>query len=297
MRRFGLTFFMIKWLLAAGCILLATCSVASADMRSPEHLVHARPRQKDIGGPSAQREREGESGDNIAGDVGKQPHFMRSEAKKKRNIHPRFTRAGRGPHGVLAREGPPPSGTALMTAAGEILSRGVPLSLDGPLVDNNTWSVESSGSVAQKDSLHQGDDGARRHPEPSLDSSPGLHCPAGSNCVSRLNLCQGDCDSDSDCSDGHKCFRRGGTEAVPGCAGDGKEDWDYCFDATPDSKGGWSAEEKPLWKCEGDCDTNADCKGNLTCFQRSGNEDIPGCNKGGESGFDYCIGDVSPGSI
>ena len=46
-----------------------------------------------------------------------------------------------------------------------------------------------------------------------------------------LAMCQGDCDSDSDCADGLTCFQRDANEEVPGCVG-GLEDSssaDYCI--------------------------------------------------------------------
>jgi hypothetical protein len=45
-----------------------------------------------------------------------------------------------------------------------------------------------------------------------------------------LGLCQGDCDSDSDCADNLVCFQRGPNESVPGCSGgeSGNTDDDYC---------------------------------------------------------------------
>lgn len=45
--------------------------------------------------------------------------------------------------------------------------------------------------------------------------------------------CEGDCDSDSDCSEGLECFHRLGSESVPGCAPGGLGDVpgaDYCYD-------------------------------------------------------------------
>jgi hypothetical protein len=33
-------------------------------------------------------------------------------------------------------------------------------------------------------------------------------------------------------------------------------------------------------KCTGDCDADADCSGLLRCAQRSGGEDVPGCDFG-----------------
>jgi hypothetical protein len=45
---------------------------------------------------------------------------------------------------------------------------------------------------------------------------------------SGYGMCEGDCDKDSDCDAGLKCFQRDGYEIVPGCSGSGKKGWDYC---------------------------------------------------------------------
>merc|ERR1739841_128709 len=45
-----------------------------------------------------------------------------------------------------------------------------------------------------------------------------------------LGKCQGDCDTDSDCASGLKCWQRSGYTDIPGCTGTGKKDWDYCVD-------------------------------------------------------------------
>ena len=45
----------------------------------------------------------------------------------------------------------------------------------------------------------------------------------------RLGRCEGDCDSDSQCISGLKCFQRNGYEKIPGCSGSGKSGWDYCY--------------------------------------------------------------------
>ena len=56
----------------------------------------------------------------------------------------------------------------------------------------------------------------------------------------------------------------------------------------------WDPIDKfPLNECEGDCDEDKDCAGDLICFERKSNEykSVPGC-LGGEtdsSGTDYCI--------
>jgi hypothetical protein len=46
-------------------------------------------------------------------------------------------------------------------------------------------------------------------------------------------MCEGDCDYDSDCDAGLRCFQRDNLESVPGCSGSGKKGWDYCYQATP----------------------------------------------------------------
>ena len=49
-----------------------------------------------------------------------------------------------------------------------------------------------------------------------------------------LGLCEGDCDSDSECQPGLKCLQRDGLEEIPGCspAGEGSSGWDYCYNET-----------------------------------------------------------------
>ena len=45
-----------------------------------------------------------------------------------------------------------------------------------------------------------------------------------------LEICQGSCDSDDDCSGFLKCFQRFRTEQIPGCPGIGEHGKNYCFD-------------------------------------------------------------------
>ena len=47
---------------------------------------------------------------------------------------------------------------------------------------------------------------------------------------SPLQLCEGDCDDDSQCADGLICFQRNGFTPIPGCSGTGKEHYDYCIE-------------------------------------------------------------------
>ncbi|KAL7472623.1 hypothetical protein ACHAXS_012985 [Conticribra weissflogii] len=46
----------------------------------------------------------------------------------------------------------------------------------------------------------------------------------------RCEKCFGDCDNDDECEKGLFCYRRAGFELVPGCAGQGVQGRDYCFD-------------------------------------------------------------------
>ncbi len=49
----------------------------------------------------------------------------------------------------------------------------------------------------------------------------------------RLGLCEGDCDSDSDCATGLKCFQRNTNGPTPpGCAGTPSSNADYCIQDT-----------------------------------------------------------------
>ena len=50
----------------------------------------------------------------------------------------------------------------------------------------------------------------------------------------------------------------------------------------------------PVGKCEGDCDSDADCDGALICFQRTATQDVPGCFCKGISNRDYCTTVSSP---
>ena len=82
-----------------------------------------------------------------------------------------------------------------------------------------------------------------------------------------LGLCQGDCDSDSDCGDGLVCWQRSGFATVPGCEGSGSSGWDYCYAPACCGDGpnvedagnngnpytGYPADVFPLGLCRGDC--------------------------------------------
>merc|ERR1712210_141267 len=118
-----------------------------------------------------------------------------------------------------------------------------------------------------------------------------------------LKACRGECDADSQCAKGLKCFQRSNGEKIPGCKGKGGgKDWDYCYNPKGSNNGGGSSNAgdktlggpnsgsaKNLKACWGECDADSQCASGLKCFQRSKGEKIPGCKgKGGGRDWDYC---------
>jgi len=101
-----------------------------------------------------------------------------------------------------------------------------------------------------------------------------------------LRQCEGDCDSDWDCAWGHVCIERDATQSMTryGCRGQGAENQDYCVHvdkvkaALPTlvmwrndgefKKIGGDGSDYLLGACEGDCDNDAHCRGNLVCYFR-----------------------------
>lgn len=90
------------------------------------------------------------------------------------------------------------------------------------------------------------------------------------------------------------CFERTATQAVPGCTGTGQSGTDYCYDAGATittlrvvGNNGSPSSRFPMGACQGDCDSDADCIGDLVCFQRGGLEAVPGCTGSGVAGTDY----------
>jgi hypothetical protein len=110
----------------------------------------------------------------------------------------------------------------------------------------------------------------------------------------KLARCEGDCDGDSDCEDGLVCFQQDALEAppIPGCTGTDSSDWDYCFKPPAGEPALVTLGADPsetLGLCEGDCDSDSDCEGDLVCFQRTSAERVPGCSGTGNIQHDYCI--------
>ena len=174
-------------------------------------------------------------------------------------------------------------------------------------------------------------------PGPVQASLPVLQWKGVNGCTpdSPCNVCTGDCDSNEGCMPGLECFKRSGSEPVPGCisgaGGLGLGDvpgGDYCYDpsstvvpASPTPTISPSPTSSPLqsslpvleWKgvngctptspcdiCQSDCDENEDCLNDLECFKRTDGEStqVPGCAVGGSgdiAGADYCYDPTSQG--
>merc|ERR1719291_1474571 len=111
-----------------------------------------------------------------------------------------------------------------------------------------------------------------------------------------LKACTGECDADSQCAKGLKCFQRSKGEKIPGCTGNGGgKDWDYCYNplhgGVKELGGSNDSKAKNLQRCVGECDADSQCAYGLKCFQRSKGEKIPGCKDGKKKmpgHYDYC---------
>merc|ERR1719271_881759 len=58
-----------------------------------------------------------------------------------------------------------------------------------------------------------------------------------SGAAKNLKACTGECDADTQCAKGLKCFQRSKGEPIPGCKGNGGgKDWDYCYDPKTEVK-------------------------------------------------------------
>eukprot|EP00581_Thalassiosira_minuscula_P032884 CAMPEP_0183767252 /NCGR_PEP_ID=MMETSP0739-20130205/12077_1 /TAXON_ID=385413 /ORGANISM="Thalassiosira miniscula, Strain CCMP1093" /LENGTH=268 /DNA_ID=CAMNT_0026006141 /DNA_START=51 /DNA_END=857 /DNA_ORIENTATION=- len=116
-----------------------------------------------------------------------------------------------------------------------------------------------------------------------------------------LGRCQGDCDKDTDCQGDLVCFDRDGDTAdapVPGCSGYDDTGDDFCTVRPSETylaymgNSGVPADKFPLKLCEGDCDNDSECDGELVCFNRNGRTPVPGCEGAGMRGKDYCHNDA-----
>merc|ERR1712151_223251 len=124
-----------------------------------------------------------------------------------------------------------------------------------------------------------------------------LYLGASAHTKGKLNQCEGDCDNDSHCATGLKCFERNGKEPVPSCKSGGAGDvnnYDYCIPINHKltNLGGSAHTKGKLSQCQGDCDNDSHCKPGLKCFQRSGKIPVPSCLSGGSGdyqNYDYCF--------
>eukprot|EP00941_MAST-03F_sp_MAST-3F-sp1_P001626 g1626.t1 len=119
-------------------------------------------------------------------------------------------------------------------------------------------------------------DGSKRF---SYDLWPGVgHCDDSTNlvgsstdAVESLDACKKICLSDVECQ--FISFARKSVAADP------------ILPLTGDT---WSPSHK-LGLCEGDCDGDQNCQGNLHCHHRNDFSPIPGCSGVGHGAFDYCV--------
>jgi len=120
----------------------------------------------------------------------------------------------------------------------------------------------------------------------------------------RIAKCFGDCDTSDDCQEGLVCYHRDivddeEEDIIPGCSLDDNEELhttnSVCV--TPeDMPTNAIARTAPirrklqLGECQGDCDSNSDCRGGLVCYQRGRGDRVPGCSgKNLGTTRDYCV--------
>ena len=120
----------------------------------------------------------------------------------------------------------------------------------------------------------------------------------------KIGLCHGDCDNDSQCAAGLKCLQRtdGDRAKLPGCKGQAHKDYDYCYDpafvtskaTTLQTHGkeaahlAWKAGGK-LGLCQGHCKHDGQCAGTMKCFVsgKSGNT-VSSCGGKTFKNHNYC---------
>lgn len=148
-------------------------------------------------------------------------------------------------------------------------------------------------------------------------------CTSGNKC----GRCEGHCSSNNDCQGGLVCFQKNegkpGVDAVPGCLGQDLSKTDWCTLPTtipvptpvvvnqptapvraPSSTGTVPAiplvkpvrqctASNPCGRCEGNCLSDNDCRGELVCFLKAegkpGVNAAPGCIGQDLSRTDWCV--------
>lgn len=116
--------------------------------------------------------------------------------------------------------------------------------------------------------------------------------------IGKIGLCQGDCDGDSQCRTGLKCYQSSTNgDTLTGCAGKTVGAHDYCYDpafVTTNSKtlenhGNNAHQMGLIGMCKGDCDKDSQCAGDMKCYHshKSGNI-VTGCESKTTGRTDYC---------
>eukprot|EP01084_Bolivina_argentea_P061679 112756_1 len=95
---------------------------------------------------------------------------------------------------------------------------------------------------------------------------------------------------DNNCIGHLICYQRDGAAPnPPGCQGTPTYDWNYCYDPTRVFVHDVNSNGNNLIECQGDCDSDSNCVGNLKCFQREPNApNPPGCQGTATNDWDYC---------
>jgi len=115
---------------------------------------------------------------------------------------------------------------------------------------------------------------------------------------SSLNLCEGNCDSDSDCKGDLICFEKSKSKSqdVPSCSYPSNRagynvNWNYCTYSKYRVKK--QSRSTGLDICDGNCSRNSDCSGDLICYKDAMNtvRMVPGCtfSVGWSKSFNYCV--------
>ena len=91
-------------------------------------------------------------------------------------------------------------------------------------------------------------------------------------------------DSDTDCAGDLICYEKL-SRTCTRCSGEGAvpASYDFCYMPYPASQNGKvynyvAQDPPPIGMCEADCDADTHCEGDLKCFQRVGDENVPGCD-------------------
>ncbi len=97
---------------------------------------------------------------------------------------------------------------------------------------------------------------------------------------------QGDCDSSAECTGNLMCQQREGVDTCVTRSGG----------TVPPPQAGCTRPPRVIsdggtgyGACEGDCDRDSDCVGDLVCFQADTGDNIPGCRGRSTNDNDHCV--------